>query len=112
MSRETGQNEDLLGHLVQLANCLQQCFAIAHCQKRSPEGLDTIFDNQPPATNHQILLQVSLSLKIDIDTLAWFCGYLASEINCTADNHKEHHPIIELSYLLITHIPQVIQHKK
>ncbi|MHC5830647.1 MAG: hypothetical protein ACYT04_85555, partial [Nostoc sp.] len=38
----------------------------------------------------------------DIDTLSWFCGYMASEINRTQDNQKPHHPIAELSKTLIT----------
>jgi len=39
----------------------------------------------------------------DIDTLAWFCGYIALEINRSEDNHKLHHPIKLLSKLLIKH---------
>ncbi|WP_071192204.1 hypothetical protein [Trichormus sp. NMC-1] len=75
--------------------------AILHCQKRHPEALDNIFDNQPPAFNQQIFLKVIAALQTDLDTLSWFCGYLASEINCTQDNHKPH-PISELSGLLIS----------
>jgi len=90
----TTTNEDSLDHLVQLA--------ISYCQQRFPEGLNTIFDNQPPGINQQILIQVCLLLKDDINTSAWFCGYMSSEINCTEDNHKESHPITELSYLLIS----------
>lgn len=41
------------------------------------------------------------ALTDDIDTLAWFCGYTASEINRSEDNHKPHHPITLLSKLLI-----------
>jgi hypothetical protein len=37
-----------------------------------------------------------------IDTLSWFCGYIASEINRTEDNQKPHHPITKLSKTLIT----------
>ena len=73
--------------------------AIKYCEERSPEKLDTIFDYQPPEINHQICDKVIGIL--DIDTIAWFCGYLASEINYTEDNNKPH-PIGELSGFLIS----------
>jgi hypothetical protein len=73
--------------------------AIKYCEKRSPEKLDTIFDYQPPEINHQICAK--LIAVLDIDTIAWFCGYLASEINYTEDNNKPH-PIGELSGFLIS----------
>jgi hypothetical protein len=73
--------------------------AISYCQQRSPEKLDTIFDYQSPKINHQICDKVIGIL--DIDTISWFCGYLASEINCTQDNNKPH-PIGELSGFLIS----------
>lgn len=76
--------------------------AIEHCQQRHPEGLDRIFDNQPVTFNQQLLPKVIAALKLDINTLSWFCGYLASEINCTKDNQKPRHPITELSHLLIS----------
>ena len=73
--------------------------AISYCQHRSPEKLDTIFDYQPPEINHQICEK--LIAVLDIGTIAWFCGYLASEINCSQDNNKPH-PIGELSGFLIS----------
>jgi hypothetical protein len=73
--------------------------AVFYCQQRSPEKLDTIFDYQPPEINHQICSKLVASL--DIDTISWFCGYLASEINYTQDNNKPH-PIGELSGFLIS----------
>ncbi|MTJ14675.1 hypothetical protein FJR11_19260 [Anabaena sp. UHCC 0187] len=73
--------------------------AIKYCEERSPEKLDSIFDYQSPEINHQICAK--LIAVLDIDTIAWFCGYLASEINCTQDNQKSH-PIGELSGLLIS----------
>jgi len=72
---------------------------VFYCQQRSPEKLDTIFDYQSPEINHQICDKVIGIL--DIDTIAWFCGYLASEINCTQDNNKPY-PIGELSGFLIS----------
>lgn len=75
--------------------------AILHCQQRSPESLDKIFDNQSPELNQQMLAKVIPALQTDIDSLSWLCGYLASEINCTEDNNKPH-PISELSGLLIS----------
>ena len=73
--------------------------AISYCQHRSPEKLDTIFDYQPTEINHKICTK--LVTVLDIDTISWFCGYLASEINCTQDNNKPH-PIGELSGFLIS----------
>jgi hypothetical protein len=73
--------------------------AVFYCQQRSPEKLNTIFDYQLPEINHQICDQAIAVL--DIDTIAWFCGYLASEINCTQDNNNPY-PIGELSGFLIS----------
>ena len=81
--------------------------AIRYCQQRSPEKLDSIFDYQSPALNQQINSRVITAL--DIDTLSWFCGYLASEINCTQDNEKPYKPITELSGLLISFGMQVFE---
>ncbi|MEI3650488.1 MAG: hypothetical protein V6D39_10935 [Dolichospermum lemmermannii FEM_B0920] len=55
--------------------------AICYCEQRSPEKLDTIFDYQLTEINHKICAK--LVTVLDIDTISWFCGYLASEINCT-----------------------------
>jgi len=84
---------------------------VCYCQKRSSEALDQIFDNLPVGRtvqeyqrlNQQILTGTTNALTGDIDTLAWFCGYIASEINRSEDNHKPHHPITLLSKLLIKH---------
>lgn len=84
---------------------------VKHCQKRSPEALDQIFDNLPVGRtvqeyqrlNQQILAGTTNALTGDIDTLAWFCAYIASEINRSEDNNKPHHPIKLLSKLLIKH---------
>ncbi|MBD2295143.1 hypothetical protein H6G06_17055 [Anabaena sphaerica FACHB-251] len=73
--------------------------AIHYCQQRSPEKLDSIFDYESPEFNHKICSKVIAAL--DIDTLSWFCSYLASEINYTEDNNKPH-PIGELSGFLIS----------
>lgn len=43
------------------------------------------------------------ALTGDIDSLAWFCAYIASEINRSEDNQKSHHPITLLSKLVIKH---------
>lgn len=84
---------------------------VRYCQKRHPEALDQIFDNLPVGRtvpeyqrlNQQILTGTTNALTGDIDTLAWFCGYIASEINRSEDNNKPHHPITLLSKLLIKH---------
>jgi hypothetical protein len=81
--------------------------AIRYCQQRSPEKLDSIFDYQSPEINHKISAEVIA--VVDIDTIAWFCGYLASEINCTQDNEKPYKPITELSGLLISFSMQVFE---
>jgi hypothetical protein len=82
---------------------------VRHCQKRHLEALDQIFDNLPVGRtaqeyqrlNQQVLTGTIDALTGDIDTLAWFCAYSASEINRSEDNHKPHHPIKLLSKLLI-----------
>lgn len=71
--------------------------AIQYCQRRSPEQLDYIFDNLP--IDHETLQ--AIAGRLDIDTLAWLCSYLCSEINYTQDNYKAKHSIAELSKLLI-----------
>ncbi|MEA5553284.1 hypothetical protein VB713_20295 [Anabaena cylindrica UHCC 0172] len=75
--------------------------AIRYCHQRYPEALDNIFDNHSPEFNRPIFSKVIAALQTDIDTLSWFCGYLASEINTSEDNRKAH-PISELSGLLIS----------
>ena len=84
---------------------------VSYCQKRHPEALDQIFDNLPVGLtaqeyqrlNQQVLTGTIDALTGDIDTLAWFCSYSASEINRSEDNNKPHHPIKLLSKLLIKH---------
>ena len=76
--------------------------AVRYCQKRQPEALDQIFDNLPVKLNQQVVTGILTAFQKDIDTLSWFCGYMASEINRTQDNQKPHHPIAELSKTLIT----------
>ena len=82
---------------------------VRYCQKRSPEALDKIFDSLPVGLtveeyrhlNQQVTDGAVAALSGDIDALAWFCGYIASEINCSEDNHQPHHPITELAKFLI-----------
>lgn len=76
--------------------------AVRCCHKQHPEALDSIFDYLPVNLNQQVVTGILAALQKDIDTLSWFCGYMASEINCTQDNQKSHHPIAELSKTLIT----------
>jgi hypothetical protein len=78
---------------------------VYYCKQRAPEALDKIFDNLPvgsePDINQQLLQGIIISLQGDVDSLAWLCGYMSSEINCTEDNHRSFHPITELSKILI-----------
>jgi hypothetical protein len=76
---------------------------VLHAQKRNPKSLDQIFDNLAPKLSNEVLQGVLAALSGDIDTLAWLCGYFASEINSAADNDKSHQPITLLSKLLIKH---------
>ena len=72
-----------------------------HCRKQNPEGLDRIFDKLPVEFNKKILAGVLADLDDDTDNLAWFCGYLAGEVNRSEDNGKPRHPISLLSKILI-----------
>ena len=82
---------------------------VRYCQKRNPEALDRIFDSLPVGLtveehkrlSEQVLDSVVSTLQEDIDTLSWFCGYIASEINCSEDNHLPFHPITALVKFLI-----------
>ena len=76
--------------------------AVCYCDKRHPEALDSIFDYLSVNFNQRVVTGILAALQKDIDTLSWFCGYMASEINRTEDNQKPHHPIAELSKTLIT----------
>jgi BarA-like signal transduction histidine kinase len=79
------------------------------CQKRSPEALDKIFDTmhvgltQTEAENlsMQVTQLTTAALRADSDTLAWWCGYMASEINSSADNNRQNLRITMLSRTLI-----------
>ncbi|AVH66319.1 hypothetical protein [Nostoc sp. 'Peltigera membranacea cyanobiont' N6] len=75
--------------------------AVRYCHKRRPEALDSIFDYLPVNLNQRVVTGILAALQKDIDTLSWFCGYMASEINGSEDNQKPHHPIAELSKTLI-----------
>jgi len=66
--------------------------AVRYCHKRHPEDLDSIFDNLPVNLNQRVVTGILAALQKDIDTLSWFCGYMASEINRSEDNQKPHHP--------------------
>lgn len=77
--------------------------AVKYCRKQNPEELDEIFDNLPVEINRKILKGILADLDRDVDTLAWFCGYLAGEVNRTSDNDKLGHPITLLSKILIKH---------
>ncbi|HLP87673.1 MAG TPA: hypothetical protein VK184_03570 [Nostocaceae cyanobacterium] len=70
---------------------------LQYCQQRSPEKLDPIFDTLPVSIDQ---LQ-EIVRQLDTDTLAWFCGYMCSEINHSQDNQKISHPLTALSRLLI-----------
>ena len=78
---------------------------VRYCHKRDPEALDRIFDSLPQNDEHlsqQIITATVAQLGIDLDTLSWFCGYMASEINRSEDCDRAHLPLIALSAKLIT----------
>jgi hypothetical protein len=77
--------------------------AVSHARRRNPEALDRIFDNLPVELNNKVLQGTVKTLKQDVDSLSWLCGYFASEINSTSDNDKPRQPIILLSKLLMKH---------
>ncbi|MDF5729745.1 MAG: hypothetical protein PUP92_17485 [Rhizonema sp. PD38] len=78
---------------------------VSHCLERRPEALDKIFDNLHSSEYQHITLEllekISISLQNDTESLAWFCGYMASEINCSEDNHQQNYPITELAKILV-----------
>ena len=84
---------------------------VRQCKQRHPEALDQIFDTllinrtaqEYKRLNQQVLMGTIDALTDDIDILAWFCSYTASEINRSEDNNKPYHPIKLLSKLLIKH---------
>lgn len=95
-------------HNPEIDKLVQQ--VVHYCQQRNPESLDKIFDSLPVnrtveeyrRVSNQVLAAALAKLQGDIDTLSWFCGYFAGEINRTEDNHRPRHSIAELSKLLIT----------
>lgn len=80
--------------------------AIKYCQERSPEKLNSIFDYHSPQFNRQICDRIIAVL--DINTIAWFCGYLCSEINHSSDNNKSY-AIGKLSAVLISQGMQIFE---
>jgi tetratricopeptide (TPR) repeat protein len=70
--------------------------------KRNPERLDIIFDtfSQAKEFHKHIIKTVCISLGDDYDSLAWFCSYMSSEINTTADNNKPN-PTFHLAKTLL-----------
>jgi hypothetical protein len=78
---------------------------VRYCHKRSPEALDRVFDTLPHNDEHlsqQIIAATVAQLRTDLDTLSWFCGYMASEINHSEDSDRAHLPLTSLSAKLIT----------
>lgn len=74
------------------------------CHKKNPEALDLIFDNpaiQAPETSEQVFSGCVALLQAEPDVLAWWCGYMCSEINRSEDNQREHLPMTTLARKLI-----------
>ena len=88
---------------VQINKLVEQI--VRHCKEHCPEALDAIFDNISASEYQHITLElleeICASLQDDTETLAWLCGYMAGEINCTQDNHQLNYPITSLSKILI-----------
>jgi hypothetical protein len=82
---------------------------VRYCQKQSPEALDRIFDNlgvgrtaeENEQMGEQILAGTVAQLQSDLDILAWFCGYMAGEVNRSEDNDRAYLPLAHLSKQLI-----------
>jgi hypothetical protein len=82
---------------------------VRYCQKRSPEALDRVFDAMTKGCtltegewrSEQVIVGTLAQVGTDLDTLAWFCGYMAGEINRREDNQREHLPLTHLSKQLI-----------
>jgi hypothetical protein len=78
---------------------------VRYCQKRSPEALDRVFDamtrgctlTEGEWRSEKVILGTLAQIGADLDTLAWFCGYMAGEINRREDNQREHLPLTHLS---------------
>jgi hypothetical protein len=54
-------------------------------QERSPEQCDSVFDTIAPLQMEKLIAGVVDVLSDDLPSLAWFFGYIASEINQTGD---------------------------
>jgi hypothetical protein len=77
---------------------------VRYCQKRSPEALDRVFDSLTKGCTitegewrSEQVITGTLTQIADLDTLAWFCGYMAGEINRREDNQRDHLPLTHLS---------------
>jgi hypothetical protein len=78
---------------------------VRYCQKRSPEALDRVFDalnagctmTESEQRSEQVITGTLAQIAADLDTLAWFCGYMTGEINRREDNQREHLPLTNLS---------------
>jgi hypothetical protein len=78
---------------------------VRDCHQRSPEALDRTFDALPrndEPLSQSIITAIVAHLQSDLDTLSWFCGYMASEISRCEDSDRSHLPITALSRTLIT----------
>jgi len=81
---------------------------VRYCQKRNPEALDRLLDSVHVGhTAHDserlsyVLTHGTIKqIQSDINTLSWFCGYMASEINRSEDNQGAL-PITKLARKLI-----------
>lgn len=79
-----------------------------YCQKRNPEALDRLLDSihvghsahDSERLSYVLTHGTIEQIQTDIDTLSWFCGYMASEINRSDDNEGEL-PITKLARKLI-----------
>jgi hypothetical protein len=96
-SQSTGANQQLVDRIVRF------------CEKRSPEALDRIFDSftsgctvtQGERLSEEVIVGTVAQIQADVDTLAWFCGYMAGEINRSEDNELAHLPLTNLSKQLV-----------
>ena len=81
---------------------------VRYCQKRNPEALDHLLNSVHvghTAHNSERLSYVLThgvieQVQSDLDTLSWFCRYMASEINRSEDNYGAL-PVTKLARKLI-----------
>ena len=74
------------------------------CCSKYPEALDLIFDDpkvQDPQLSEQILSGCVDALQSQPAVLAWWCGYMCSEINRSEDNTRIPLPMTALAHKLI-----------